>query len=147
MEEDVVVVEFDLLASNIKRKVYNVLEAFISFLKKFDERKTHNMLALILNMRYKNLKIIFTFVVKELKVTIVKDYDKKVFFLMILKTHYILHPWLLLNLWQEDQMTKTLTLTFLRWFWKQLNLPKSWWNKRWIYLGDILNQVPFGLVG
>jgi hypothetical protein len=37
---------------------------------------------------------------------------------MILKTHYILHPWLLLNLWQEDQMTKTLTLTFLRWFWK-----------------------------
>jgi hypothetical protein len=92
MEEDVVVVEFDLLSSNIKRKVYNVLEAFISFLKKFDERKTHNMLALILNMRYKNLKIIFTFVVKELKVAIVKDYDKKVFFLMILKTHYILHP-------------------------------------------------------
>ncbi len=118
MEEDVVIVELDLLASNIKREVCNVLEAFISFLKKFDERKTHNMLALMLNMRYKNLKIVFTFVVKELRVAIVKDYDKKIFFLMILKTHYILHPWLLLNLWQEDQMTKTLTLTFLRWFWK-----------------------------
>jgi hypothetical protein len=68
------------------------LEAFISFLKKFDERKTHNMVALLLNMRYKNLKIVFTFAVKELGVVVVEDYDKKVFFLMILKTHYFLHP-------------------------------------------------------
>ncbi len=86
MEEDGVVVELNLLASNFKREVYNVLEAFISFLKKFDERKTHNMLALMLNMRYENLQIVFTFVVKELRVAIVEDHDKKAFFLMILKT-------------------------------------------------------------
>jgi hypothetical protein len=54
IEEDVVVVELDLLASNIKREVCNILDAFISFLKKFDERKFHNMLALMLNMRYMN---------------------------------------------------------------------------------------------
>jgi hypothetical protein len=33
-------IELDLLASNIKRNVYNVLDVFLSFKKKFDERKT-----------------------------------------------------------------------------------------------------------
>jgi len=93
MEEDVVVVvELDLLVSNIKREFCNILDAFISFLKEFDEKKTHIMLALMLNMRYKILKIVSTFVGKELGVVIVEDYDKKVFFLMILKTHYFLYP-------------------------------------------------------
>jgi hypothetical protein len=43
MEENVVVVELNLLA-NIKRKVCNVLDVLLSFLKKCDERKYHNML-------------------------------------------------------------------------------------------------------
>jgi hypothetical protein len=52
MEEGVVVaVESDLLASNIKGKVCNLLDAFLSFLKKFDERKVHDMLALMLDLR------------------------------------------------------------------------------------------------
>jgi hypothetical protein len=52
MEEDVVViVESDLLASNIKREVCNLLDVFLSFLKKFDERKVHNTLALMLDLR------------------------------------------------------------------------------------------------
>jgi hypothetical protein len=46
MEESVVVVELNLL-DNIKRKVCNVLDVFLSFLKKFDERKYHNMFALM----------------------------------------------------------------------------------------------------
>jgi hypothetical protein len=38
MEDNVVVVvELDLLVSNIKRKVYNVLDVFFYFLKKFDD--------------------------------------------------------------------------------------------------------------
>jgi hypothetical protein len=85
MEEDVVIViELNLLISNIKREVCNVLDIF--FLKKFDERKTHNMLALMLDPRYKNLTIVFTFVGKVLGV-VVKEYDKKALFLMLLKTH------------------------------------------------------------
>ncbi len=63
MEEDVIVaIELDLLASNIKRDVYNVLDVFHSFLKKFDERKTYNLLALMLDPRYKNLEIVSSFV-------------------------------------------------------------------------------------
>jgi hypothetical protein len=67
VEEDAIVaIELDLLASNIKRDVYNVLDIFLSFLKKFDEKKTYNLLALMLDPRYKNLIIVSTFVGKEL---------------------------------------------------------------------------------
>jgi hypothetical protein len=73
MEEDVVVVfELDLLASNIQKEVYNVLDVFLSFIKKYDERKTHNMFALMLNMRYKNLGIIFNFLGKEPGINVVE---------------------------------------------------------------------------
>ncbi len=41
MKENVVIVELNLLASNTKRKVCNILDVFLSFLKKFDERKSH----------------------------------------------------------------------------------------------------------
>jgi len=68
MKENVVVVELNLLASNTKRKVYNVLDVFFSFLKKIDERKSHNMFALMLYLRYKNLIIVSTFVGNELRV-------------------------------------------------------------------------------
>jgi len=58
MEDNVVVViELDLLASNIKREVYNVLDVFFSFLKKFDERKSHNMFTLTLDLKYKNSRL------------------------------------------------------------------------------------------
>jgi len=53
----VVVVELNLLASNIKREVHNVLDFFLFFLKKFDERKAHNMFALMLDLKYKNPRL------------------------------------------------------------------------------------------
>jgi len=87
MEDDVVVaIELNLLTSNIQREIYNVLDVFLSFQKMFDERKVHNMFALMLDMRYKNLIIVSTFVNKELGVAIV-EYDKKTLFPMLFKTH------------------------------------------------------------
>jgi hypothetical protein len=53
MEEDSSVAhELICLASNIKKKVCGVLDSFLSFLKKFDGRKKHNMLALMLDSRF-----------------------------------------------------------------------------------------------
>jgi hypothetical protein len=53
MEEDFgVALEFICLVSNIRKKVCGVLDSFLSFLKKFDERKTHNMLVLMLDPRW-----------------------------------------------------------------------------------------------
>ncbi len=49
MEEDFgVALELICFASNIRKEVCGVLDIFFSFLKKFDERKAHNMLTLIL---------------------------------------------------------------------------------------------------
>jgi hypothetical protein len=45
-EDSNVALELICLASNIRKEVCEVLDSFLSFLKKFDERKTHNMLAL-----------------------------------------------------------------------------------------------------
>jgi hypothetical protein len=61
MEENAIIaIELDLLTSNIKRKICNVLDAFLSFLNKFDERKAHNMFTLMLDLKYKNFKIFYT---------------------------------------------------------------------------------------
>ncbi len=50
MEEDFsVALELICLASNIRKEVCGVLDNFLSFLKKFDEWKAHNMLVLMLN--------------------------------------------------------------------------------------------------
>jgi hypothetical protein len=82
MENDAIVaIELDLLASNMKRDVYNILDSFLSFVKKFDDRKSYYMLTLMLHSRYKNLKIVSTFAGKELGIVIAKTYDKKTFFL------------------------------------------------------------------
>ncbi len=63
MDDDLVVSdELSLLASNIKREVINVLNFFLSFLKVYDKRKVHDMISLMLDLRYKNLCIVPSFV-------------------------------------------------------------------------------------
>jgi hypothetical protein len=53
MEKDFgVALELTSMASNIRKEVCGVLDSFFSFLKKFDERKTHNMLVLMLDSRF-----------------------------------------------------------------------------------------------
>jgi hypothetical protein len=43
-DDSIVSVELFLLASNIRREVINVLDFFLSFLKVYDKRKSHNMI-------------------------------------------------------------------------------------------------------
>jgi hypothetical protein len=69
MEEDFgVALEFICLASNIRKEVCEILDSFLSFLKKFDERKTHNMLALLLDPRFKNLYLVYFFIGHDQKI-------------------------------------------------------------------------------
>jgi hypothetical protein len=50
MEEQlIVVVELSSFAFNIIKEVCVVLESFLSFLKKIEEKKAHNMLSLMLD--------------------------------------------------------------------------------------------------
>jgi hypothetical protein len=88
MEDDSIVFdELSLLASNIRREVINVLDSFLSFLKKYENRKTHNMIFLMLYPRFKSLHIVSSFVGKEKGVALVEEYDKKILYPMLVKCH------------------------------------------------------------
>jgi hypothetical protein len=66
MEEDFnVTPKLICLACNIRKEVCGVLDSFLSFLKKFDERKTHNMLALMLDPIFKSFHLMFYFIGRD----------------------------------------------------------------------------------
>jgi hypothetical protein len=63
MEDDSIISnELSLLAFNIRREVINVLDYFLSFLKKYENMKTHNMIFLMLDPRFKSHRIVSSFV-------------------------------------------------------------------------------------
>jgi hypothetical protein len=77
-----------LLVFNISKEVFNVF----SFFKVYDKRKAHNMISLMLDLRYKNLCIISSFVGKEQGVVLVEEFDRKSLYPMLVKCHEHLHP-------------------------------------------------------
>jgi hypothetical protein len=83
--------ELSLLASNIRREVINVLDSFLSFLKIYENMKTHNMISLMLDPKFKSLCIGSSFVGKEQGVALVEKYDKKSLYPMFVKCHEHLH--------------------------------------------------------
>jgi hypothetical protein len=85
--------ELICLASNIRKEVCEVLDIFLSFLKKFDERKTHNMLILILlDPRFKSFHLVSSFIGCDQGITIIEQYDTMSLYLMLMKCYYYLHP-------------------------------------------------------
>ncbi len=78
MEDDSIIFdELFLLASNIKMEAINVLDSFLSFLKKYEIKKAHNMISLMLDPKFKSIHIISSFVGREQGVAFVEEYDKK----------------------------------------------------------------------
>jgi hypothetical protein len=87
-----VVYELSCLDSNIKKEVIQVLDSFLSFFKKDEEKKAHNMFSLMLDPRFKTLCLVSSFIGLEQSKAIVEAYDKNYLFLMLLKCYYHLHP-------------------------------------------------------
>jgi hypothetical protein len=70
MEEDFsVALELVCLVFNIRKEVCGVLNSFLCLLKKFDKR-TRNMLVLILDTRLKSLRLMFSFIGHDQGITI-----------------------------------------------------------------------------
>jgi hypothetical protein len=93
MEEDGnVVYELSCLASNIKKEIIQVLDSFLSFLKKYEERKAYSMFFLMLDPRFKTLCLVSSLIGHEQSKAIVEEYGNKSLFLMIHKYYYHLHP-------------------------------------------------------
>ncbi len=67
-DDSIVSAELSLLASNTRKEVINVLDYFLSFLKVYDKRKSHNMIFLMLDPRYKNLRIMYHHLLEGSKV-------------------------------------------------------------------------------
>jgi hypothetical protein len=58
----IIVNEVALMASDIRREVCGVLDSFLSFLTKYENKKAHNMIFLMLEPRFKSFHIISSFV-------------------------------------------------------------------------------------
>jgi hypothetical protein len=98
MDDDSIVSdELYLLDFNIKREVINVLDSFLSCLKVYDKRKTHNMISLMLDPKYESLHIVPSFIGSEQGVPLLEEYDRKSLYLMLVKCHEHLHPLLRLE--------------------------------------------------
>ncbi len=64
-------IELGIFAKNMKEEVIGVINSFLSFLTIHDEKIIHNMLALMLDPRFKSLILIFSFINQKFDVTIV----------------------------------------------------------------------------
>lgn len=82
--------ELSLLTSNIK-KLCNVFDSFLSFLRRYEKRKTHNMFSVMLDSQFKNLRLVSSFVDHESGIWIVEKYDKKSLHPMPLNCYRHLH--------------------------------------------------------
>ncbi len=84
--------ELSLFASNIIREVCGVFSSFLSILRKFEERKAHNMLSFMLDPRFKSFCRISSFVGGKEGVSIVDEYDRRTLYPMFLKCYHHLYP-------------------------------------------------------
>jgi hypothetical protein len=91
-EASIVVDELASFASNIRKKVCVVLESFLSFLKKIEEKKAHNMFSLMLDPKFKSFHLMSSFIGREQGVSIFEEYDSKSLYPMLSKCLHHLHP-------------------------------------------------------
>jgi hypothetical protein len=79
-------------ALNIKFEVFWILDSFLSFMRTYNEKKAHNMLALMFDLRFKSLHLVSSYVSKEQGVSIIKEYDRRALYPMLIKSYNHLHP-------------------------------------------------------
>jgi hypothetical protein len=79
------IIELGTFTKNIMKEVNVVISYFIYSLTIYDETKAHNMVALMLDSRIENLKLICSFIGCKHGMAIVLKYDRKSLFPMLLK--------------------------------------------------------------
>ncbi len=74
----------------LKEKNVGFFDCFLSFLNKYEANKTHNMLSLMLDPKFKSLRLVSFVIGWKLSVFILEEYDKWSLFLIFLKCYCIL---------------------------------------------------------
>ncbi len=65
-----------------------MLDSFLSLLRKYEEKKPHNMLSLMLDARFKNLHLVPFFIGSKQGVAIIEKYDARSLYLVFLKCYH-----------------------------------------------------------
>ncbi len=80
-----------------------MLDSFVSLLKKYKNKKVHNMISLMLDPRFKSHHIIPSFIGREQGVVLVEEYGRKSLYPMLVKCHEHLHPLVRLDTYYVSQ--------------------------------------------
>lgn len=96
---------------------------------RYDERKIHIMLGLMVGPTFKSLKSIFLFISWEHGVAIGKKYDQNYLFFMLLKFYHHLHPFSRLKVFFLKSM-KLRAWTFFEMMANTNKLAKEFVNKK-----------------
>ncbi len=75
-----------------KRKSVAFWNSFLFKKRKYEERKFHNVLCLMLNPRFNNYHLVSSFIGCEKGVNIIEEYDSWSLYPMLLKCYHYLHP-------------------------------------------------------
>ncbi len=87
-----IALELSLFATNIKKEICGVLESFHFLKRNYEKKKSHNMLYLMLNPRFKSLRLVFSFMGHKEKVSIVEKYDRRPLSPIFFKCYHYSHP-------------------------------------------------------
>ncbi len=90
MEEDLFDHELKEFEVRMKLHILEVFLPLIFFLYAYDRKKGHNMLALMLDPRFKSMKLITIFLGHENVVVIIVEYDQQLMLLLLTKTTKLL---------------------------------------------------------
>jgi len=72
----------------VKHQVLNFFLPFISFMHGIDKKKGHNMLALMLDPKYKSMSVVITYLGHEIVTTLVINYNEQLLLLLLLEVNY-----------------------------------------------------------
>ncbi len=84
-----ITVEFLKFISKIKREVCGVLDYFISFQRKYEERKTHNMFFMLHPKAF--VWYLLLLAKRKVEIYVVNEYNRRTLYPMILKCYRHLH--------------------------------------------------------
>jgi hypothetical protein len=91
MNDDVgIAFELTLLTFNIKWEVCSVLDSFLSFSRRYEETKTHNIISLMSNPTFKSFHLVSSIICHEQVGLLLKIMIGS--FCILLKCHYHLNP-------------------------------------------------------
>jgi hypothetical protein len=80
-DDSIVTHELSLLASNIRREICGILDGFLSFFKKYERNKRNNMLSLMLDPRFKSMKLVSFLINRKQLFPLWKSMTKDLYFL------------------------------------------------------------------